>query len=215
MHVALASLNNSHSFDLCACYVGMKSLSRLNLVLAKPLHPRSVTWRSSLVANLNSTVSGRMPTIEVEACAIVGCCCVAVMTLVCSFIWPYNSSMLSCYTSFFLVSPSLASKLVKRKLSLCSSCLGASAKVFTGRLTTWRTFLAITMVHLGSSKDLALIMATAVTSCSISWLTVKLLAIAKDTMFSMAASILDSHMSIGELSVLRPMTNQYLANTAW
>jgi hypothetical protein len=46
-------------------------------------------------------------------------------------------------------------------------------------------------------------------------LTVKLLAIAKDTMFSMAASILDSHMSIGELSVLRPMTNQYLANTAW
>jgi hypothetical protein len=33
-------------------------------------------------------------------------------------------------------------------------------------------------------------------------------------MFSMAASILDNHKSIGELSILRPMTSQCAAKAA-
>jgi hypothetical protein len=75
-----------------------------------------------------------------------------------SLIWPCNNFVLSCCISSFLVSPSLTSKAVRRRLSLHSSYLGASAKVSIARLTTWHTFLAITRVHLGSSVDAALVM---------------------------------------------------------
>jgi hypothetical protein len=44
LFVALVSLNNDHNFDLRVCYVGLRSLSRPNLVLAKPLRPHSVAW---------------------------------------------------------------------------------------------------------------------------------------------------------------------------
>jgi hypothetical protein len=67
----------------------------------------------------------------VEACAVAGHCHVVAMTLVHNFIWPCNSSVLSCYTSSFLVSPSLASKPMRCRLNLCSSYLGALARVST------------------------------------------------------------------------------------
>jgi hypothetical protein len=70
-------------------------------------------------------------------------------------------------TSSFLVSPSLASKPMRQRLSLWSSYLGVSARVSTTRLTTWRTFLAISVVHLGSSADVALVVIAAVPSHSI------------------------------------------------
>jgi hypothetical protein len=38
----LASLNNSHSFNLCAYYVGVKSSSKPNFVPTRPLRPRNV-----------------------------------------------------------------------------------------------------------------------------------------------------------------------------
>jgi hypothetical protein len=78
---------------------------------------------------------GRVTIVGVEACTMVGHCRVATITLT-HFIWPYNSSMLSCCTNSFSVSPSLTSKLVKRKLNLRSSYLGTSARVSTTRLTT-------------------------------------------------------------------------------
>jgi len=73
------------------------------------------------------------------------------------------------------------------------------------------------MVHLGSSADVALVVTVTVTvaSRSISWLTARLLAVVKDAMFSMAASILDSRVSTGELLVLKPMTNQCLVRATW
>ncbi len=58
MFVTLASLNNNHSFDLRACCVGMRFLSRPNLVPVKPLRPRNVAWWSSLIANLSNTTLG-------------------------------------------------------------------------------------------------------------------------------------------------------------
>ncbi len=83
---ALASLNNGHSSDLRACCAGVKSSSRLSFVLARPLRPRSATWRSSLIANLSNTAPGRAPAIEVEARVVTGRCRVAAMTLARSLI---------------------------------------------------------------------------------------------------------------------------------
>ncbi len=133
--IALASLNNSHSYDLRTCYTGMRSLCRLSFVPVRPLCLRNTTWQSLLVVNLNSTTPGHAPAIEVEAHAIAGRCCLATTTLTRSLIWPCNNSMLRCCTSSFLVSPSLVSKPVRRRLSLRSSCLGTSARVSTARLT--------------------------------------------------------------------------------
>jgi hypothetical protein len=120
---ALASLNNGHSSDLRVCYVGVRSLSMPNLVPTRPLRPCSVAWRSLFVTNLSNTMSGCALVAEVEARIVVGPCRVAAMTLARSFIWPCNNSALSRYTSSFSVSPSLALKPVRRKLSLRSSCL--------------------------------------------------------------------------------------------
>ncbi len=133
---ALASLNNGHSFDLRACCVGMRSLSMPNLVPIRPLHLRSATWWSSFVSNLSSTMPGRILAAEVEAHVVAGYYCMAVTTIVRNLIWPCNNFMLSCYTSSFSISPSLVSKPMKRKLSLCSSCFIVSTKVSTARLTT-------------------------------------------------------------------------------
>ncbi len=101
---ALASLNNGHSSDLCACCAGVRSSSRPSFVPARPLRPRSVAWWSSLVANLSNTTPGCALAIEVEARVVIGRCRVAAMTLARSFIWPYNSSVLSRCTSSFSVS---------------------------------------------------------------------------------------------------------------
>jgi hypothetical protein len=127
----LASLNSGHNSNLRTYCVGVRSSSRPNLVLAKPLHPRSVAWRSSLVANLSSTTPGRALAVEVDAREIAGHCRVAVTTLTCSLIWPCNNFVLSRYTRSFLVSPSLASKPMRHRLSLHFSCLGVLARVST------------------------------------------------------------------------------------
>ncbi len=118
-----------HNSDLCACCAGVKSSSKPSLVPAKPLHPRNVAWRSSLVANFNSTASRRVLATTAEACVIASCYRVATTTLACNLIWPYNSFVLSCYTIFFSVLPSLALKPMRRRLSLWFSCLGMSARV--------------------------------------------------------------------------------------
>jgi hypothetical protein len=123
---ALASLNNGHSSNLRACNMGVKSSSRPNFVPTRPLHLRSVAWRSSLVANLSNTVSRHTPIVEVEARIVTSRYHVVAMTLVCSLFWPCNNYMLNRCTNFFSVSPSL-----RHRLSLCSSCLGASVKVST------------------------------------------------------------------------------------
>jgi hypothetical protein len=128
---ALASLNNGHSSDLRACCARVRSSSRPSFVLARPLRPQSAAWQSSLVANLNNTMPRRAPAVKVEARVITGRCHVAAMTLARSLIWPCNTSVLSRCTNSFSVSPSLASKLVKRRLSLRSSYLGVAAKVST------------------------------------------------------------------------------------
>jgi len=132
----LASLNSGHSSDLRACYVGMKFSSKPNLVPTRPLRPHSTAWWSLLVVNLSSTMSGRAFVVEVDAHEVARCCRVATTTLTRSPIWPYNSSMLSRCTSSFSVLPYLASKPMRHRLSLCSSCLGASARVSTAWLTT-------------------------------------------------------------------------------
>ncbi len=142
-------------------------------------------------------------------------CCVVATTLACNLIWPCNNSVFSRCTNYFSVSPSLASKPVRCNLNLHSSYLGASARVSTSRLTMWRTFLAITMVHVGSSTDTTLVVTTAAASCSISWLTAMLAVVARDVMCSMAASILESHVSTCELLVLKPMSNRCPAMAAW
>jgi hypothetical protein len=134
--VALASLNNGHSSNLCACYVGVRSSSKPNLVHPKPLHPHSTAWWSSFITNLSSTVPGRVLSAEVEAHTITSPYCMVAMTLAHSFIQPYNSSMLNRCISSFSVFPSLASKFVRHKLSLHSSYLGASTRVSTAQLTT-------------------------------------------------------------------------------
>ncbi len=165
--VALTSLNNGHNFDLHGCYVGMRSLSRPNMVPTRPLRPRNTAWWSSIVANLNNTASGSMLAIGVEARVVACHYHMAMTTLVRNLIWICNSSMLSHYTSSFSVSPSLTSKPVKCRLSLCSSCLGASTRVSIAWLTTWGTFLAITVVHLGSCANVALAVIAIAASCSI------------------------------------------------
>ncbi len=121
---ALASLNNDHSSDLYAYCASVRSSSRPNFVPTTPLHPQSMAWQSSLVTNLSSTAL----VVEVEARGVTGCYRVAMTTLARNVIWPCNSSMLS---RSFSISPSLASKPVRHKLSLRSSCLGASARVST------------------------------------------------------------------------------------
>ncbi len=55
---------------------------------------------------------------------------------------------------------------------------------------------------------------TVVASRFISWLTARLPMATKDVMFSMVTSILDNRTSIGELSVLRPITSQCLVSVA-
>ncbi len=144
--------------------MGVRSSSKPNLVFARPLRPCSVTWQSSLVANLSSTAPGRALGIEAKAHAVVGCHHMAVTTLARSLIWLCNSSMFSCYSSSFSVSPSLASKPVRCRLSLRSSYLGVSAKVSIARLTT----LAFIVVHLGCSVDATLAVTVVPASCSIS-----------------------------------------------
>jgi len=206
--VAFTSLNNGHSSNLRAYCVGVRFSSRPNLGLARPLRPCNAAWRSSFVVNLSSITLRHAPTIGAEAYTVTSRCRVTVTTLARSFIWPSNNSVLSHYTNSFSVSPSFTSKPMRRRLSLCSFCLNMSARVFTTWLTTWRTFLAITVVHLGFSANVALAVMAVVTSCSISWLIVRLLMVAKDAMFLMVASILDSSVSTGELLVLRPMTSQ-------
>jgi hypothetical protein len=133
---ALASLNNGHSFDLRAYCTGVSSSSKPSFVLAKPLHPQSVAWRFSFMVNLNSTAPGRAFAAEVEAHTVANRCHVAMTTLACSLIWCCNNSVLNRCTSSFSVSPSLASKLVRRKLNLHSLCLGMSTRVSTTHLTT-------------------------------------------------------------------------------
>jgi hypothetical protein len=93
------------------------------------LRVRSVAWWSSFIANLSNTAPRRIPAVEVEACVVTGRYRVAAMTLAHSLIWPCNTFVLSRCTSSFSVSPSLASKPMRRKLSLRSSYLGVSAKV--------------------------------------------------------------------------------------
>ncbi len=48
--------------------MGVKSLSRPNLVPVRQGHPRSMAWRSSLIANLNSTAPRCVPTTGAHAC---------------------------------------------------------------------------------------------------------------------------------------------------
>ncbi len=129
--VALASLNNSHSSNLRACYASVKSSSRPSFVPARPLRPQSVAWRSLFVVNLSNIAPRCAPATEVEAHAVAGHCHVVVTTLACNLIWPYNSSVLNRCTNSFLILPSLASKPMRCKLSLCSSCLGVSTRVST------------------------------------------------------------------------------------
>ncbi len=204
---ALASLNNGHSSDLHACCMGMRFSSRPSFVPIKPLRPRSTAWRFSLVANLSSTAPERAIVVEVEARVVVGCYRMAVLTLVRSLIWPYNNFVLSCCTNSFLVSPSLALKPMRRRLNLCSSSLGVSTRVSTAWLTTWCTFLAIIVVHLGSSADANLAVTIVTILHSISWLTARLPLAARDAMFLMATSMSDNCTSTCELFVLRPMIN--------
>jgi len=102
----LASLNSGHSSNLCACYVGVRSLSRPNLVPTRPSHLRNAAWQFSLVANLNSITLRRTPTTKAEAHIVAGHCCVAVTTLARNFTWPYNNFVLSRCTSSFSISPS-------------------------------------------------------------------------------------------------------------
>jgi hypothetical protein len=134
--VALASLNNNHSFGLRACYASVKSSSKPNLVLVRPLRLHSTAWWSSLVANLNSIALRHTFVIGVDAHIMAGHCCVATTTLAHNFIWPYNSFVLSCCTNSLSVSPSLASKPMRRKLNLRSSYLDASTRVSTTQMTT-------------------------------------------------------------------------------
>jgi hypothetical protein len=133
---ASASLNNDHNSDLHACCVSVRSSSRPNIVPAKPLCPQNATWWFSLVANLSNIVLGCAPAAKVDAHVVASLCRVAVTTLAPSLIWPCNNFVLSCYISSCFVSPSLTSKLVRRRLSLRSSCLGMLTKVSTARLTT-------------------------------------------------------------------------------
>ncbi len=125
----MASSNNGHNSNLHAYCVGVRSSSTPNLVPARPLRPHNAAWWSSFVTNLSSTASGRTPTARAKARAIASRCHMAATTLAHSLIWPCNNFVLSHCTHSFLVLPSLASELVKHRLSLHSSCLGTSARV--------------------------------------------------------------------------------------
>jgi hypothetical protein len=59
------------------------------------------------------------PTTEVEAHTVANHYYLVATTLVRNLIWPYNNCMLNHYTRSFLVSPSLASKPMMHRLSLC------------------------------------------------------------------------------------------------
>lgn len=107
----------------------------------------------------------------------------------------------------------MVSKFVRHRLSLSCSCLGASAKVSTTWLTTWCTFLAIIVVHLGSFVDATLVVMA--TLCSINWLTARFLAAVRNTMFSMVTFVLESRRSTSELLVLKPITSQCSAKATW
>ncbi len=85
---------------------------------------------------MTSTTPGRATTVKAEAYIVAGYYGVVVTILTHNLIWPCNNYLLNHYTNSFLVSPSLASKPVKRMLSLHSSCLGTLARVSTARLTT-------------------------------------------------------------------------------
>ncbi len=132
----LASLNSGHSFDLCACCVGVRSSSRPSLVPAKPLCTHSTVWRSSLIVNLSNTTLGHAPIVRPEVHAVTSHYHVVVTTLARSLMWSYNNFMLSRCTNSFSVSPSLASKPMRRNLNLCSSCMGVSVRVSIAQLTT-------------------------------------------------------------------------------
>ncbi len=167
MFATLASLNNGHNSNLHTYYASVRSSSRPSFVPAKPLCPRSAAWQSSFITNLGTITLGCVSTAKVEAHVVTGSYRMATTTLARSFIWPCNNFVFSCCTYSFLVSSYLALKPVKQKLSLRSSCLGTSARVSTSRLTTWHMFLAIIMVHLGSSANETLIMIIAAVSHSI------------------------------------------------
>jgi hypothetical protein len=136
LFIALASLNSGHNFDVHACYMGMRSSSRPNLVHARPLNLRSAAWRSLLVTNVSNTALRRAPVIRAEVLTVIGRYRVATTTLAHNFIWPCNSFVLNHYVRSFSVLPSLSLKPMRCKLSLCSSYLGASTKVSTAWLTT-------------------------------------------------------------------------------
>ncbi len=104
----LASLNNGHNFDLCACCVGMKSSFRPSLVPTKPLRLRSVAWWFSLVANFNNIVPGCAPIVWANALSVPGHCRVVTTNLAHNLIWPCNIYVLNRCTNSFLVLPSLA-----------------------------------------------------------------------------------------------------------
>ncbi len=120
----LASLNSGHNFDLHACCTSVRTSCKPSLVLAKPLRPHSAALRSLFVANFNSTTSRHTPAIKAEPRTITSRCHVVAKTLACNLIWPCNSSVLKRCTNSFSVSLSLVSKLMRRRLSLHSSCLG-------------------------------------------------------------------------------------------
>ncbi len=211
----LASLNNDHNSNLRARYAGVGFLCRPSFVPARHLPLQSATIRFSFIANLSNTTPLRAPVVELEARVTVDRCCVAVTTSARSLIWPCNNSVLSHCTSFFSISPSLASKLMRGRLSLRSSCLGASARVSIVWLTTWRTFLAIIVVHLGCFVDVVLAVTSLIASHSINCFIARLLSVARNIMFLMATFILDNRISTNELLLSTPMTSQCLMTVAW
>ncbi len=167
---ALASLSNGHSSDLHACCVGMRFLSRPNLVPAMPSPSQCglvILVHCELKQHCVKARACHLPIARTKARAIADYCQVATTTLAHNLIWPSNSSVLSRYMNSFLVSPSLASKPMRRKLSLCSSCLGTSVRVSIAQLTTWFTFLVIIVVHLGSFANVILIVTVIAALCSI------------------------------------------------
>ncbi len=129
--IALASLNNGHSSDLHTYCASVGSSSRPNLVPTRPLRLHNAAWQSSLITNLNNTTLGRALAAKAKAHIVANHCCVATMTLARNFILPCSNFMLSRCTSSFSILSFLASKPMRHRLSLCSSCLGALAKVST------------------------------------------------------------------------------------
>ncbi len=98
--------------------MGVRSLSRPNLVPAKFVRPHSAAWQPSLVTNLSSITPRRMPAVGEEARVVARHYCVAVTTLARNLIWPYNSSVLSCCTSSFLISTFLRLEAYEAQVEL-------------------------------------------------------------------------------------------------